>query len=158
MRCCECFRRTLSVFLSYSLMVLSRLTIPKELDGWTLVAVSPAEQKAELELIAKAAAESKAEADEHDQLLQEENNEEPTAPQSKPQPKPLVRRRAVRHYINVNMAHEFTRDVPIPLLHTFDTYSAPIYIFFCGVFGNVICNGPTFLALRALSSAALDYH
>ncbi len=143
------------MFLSYSLMVLSRLTIPKELDGWSLGPVSPADQQSELEAVSKAAAESKADAAESDQLLQDADA---PSPKPKPQPKPLLRRHPVRHYVNINMAHEFTRDVPVPLLHMFDSYPAPIYILMCGIFGNVICNGPTFLALRAFSSAVLDYH
>lgn len=34
------------------------------------------------------------------------------------------------HYINVNMAHEFWRDVKLPLVHKFDPPKAPWIIYF----------------------------
>jgi len=62
----------------------------------------------------------------------------------------------VYHYVNINMSHEVSRDVPMPWLHRFDRSPAWIYLPFLWILGNVILNGPVFLLARWLSVYVLE--
>jgi hypothetical protein len=57
------------------------------------------------------------------------------------------------HYMNVNAAHEFWRDVKIPLLHTFNECHPAIYLPYMMICVNTALNGPPYLLLNAVMNA-----
>eukprot|EP00128_Syssomonas_multiformis_P017930 Colp12_sorted_trinity150504_noHs@11131 len=63
----------------------------------------------------------------------------------------VIRYKGAELYLNINMGHEFTKDIPVAFLHWFDKHRGPVYMPWILFVGNVVVNLPCFLLLRLMS-------